>query len=134
MNTEDVIEWITIAENDFYSAKILNEAVRKPFEVICYLCAQSVEKYLKGYLIYWDIQTKKTHNLLLLNGLCIEKEDSFIRIETLCEFLNRYANDVRYPHKYEINEGHVDFAIEAVEKIRNFKPVLDLRDINDANV
>ena len=50
MNTEDVIEWVTIADDDFDSAKILIDAARKHFEVICYLCAQSVEKYLTGYL------------------------------------------------------------------------------------
>jgi hypothetical protein len=27
MNNEDVIEWIVIADNDFDSAKLLNEAV-----------------------------------------------------------------------------------------------------------
>lgn len=75
MNTEDVIEWITIADNDFDSAKLLNEAAaRKHFEVICYLCAQSVEKYLKGYLIYYDVIPRKSHDLSFLNELCIVKK------------------------------------------------------------
>jgi len=127
MNTEDVKEWLTIADNDFDSAKILNEAVRKHFEIICYLCAQAVEKYLKGYLIYHDIIPQKTHNLLFLNNLCVEKDNDFINIQTLCDFLNRFANDIRYPHKYEVTEEDVNFSIKAVEKIRNSKPILDLR-------
>ena len=62
----DVIEWIQIAKEDFYAAQLLNQAVRKPFEIICYHCAQAVEKYFKGYLTYNEINPEKTHNLLLL--------------------------------------------------------------------
>jgi len=127
MNTEDVIEWFTIADSDFDAAILLNEAIRKHREIICYHCAQAVEKYIKGYLIYWDIIPQKTHNLITLNGLCIEKDNSFIVIQTSCNFLNRFANDIRYPNRYEVTESDVNLAIAAVEKIRNFQPILDLR-------
>jgi hypothetical protein len=50
MHIEDVQEWLRIADDDLDSAKILNESVRKHCEIICYLCAQAIEKYLKGYL------------------------------------------------------------------------------------
>jgi hypothetical protein len=46
-----------------------------------------------------------------------------------CGFLNRYANDIRYPHKYEINETDVNFSIGVVEKIRSFQPLSDLINI-----
>ena len=52
MNNEEVKEWLEIADKDFDSAQILNEAVRRHYEIICYLCAQAVEKYLKGYLVF----------------------------------------------------------------------------------
>ena len=42
MKINDVIEWIQIAEDDLYAAKLLSEAVRKPFEIICYHCAQAI--------------------------------------------------------------------------------------------
>jgi len=131
MNTNDVIEWLTIADSDFDSAKILNEAERKHFEVICYLCAQSAEKYLKGYLIFSDIIPQKTHNLLHLNNICVEIDSNFVNINASCYFLNRFANDIRYPHLYEVTENDVHFAIASVEKIRNFQPILELRNINE---
>jgi hypothetical protein len=31
MEIEDVAEWIQLADDDFYSAQILNEAVRKVY-------------------------------------------------------------------------------------------------------
>jgi HEPN domain-containing protein len=74
MKINDVIEWIQITEDDLYSAKILNESVRKPYEIICYHCAQATEKYLKGYLAYNDIIPQKTHNLLFLLEICVENE------------------------------------------------------------
>jgi HEPN domain-containing protein len=129
MDIEEVKEWFDIAYRDFDSAKILNVAVRKPYEIICYHCAQAVEKYLKGYLIYRDIIPQKTHDLSFLNGLCIEKDDNFSKVQQLCDFLTTFANDIRYPHKYEVTENDVNFSIQAVEKIENIKPLADLRAI-----
>ncbi|MHB9293905.1 hypothetical protein Holit_03024 [Hollandina sp. SP2] len=132
MEIEDVAEWTQIADDDLYSAKILNGADRKVYEIICYLCAQATEKYLKAYLTYQDIIPEKTHNLLFLHKLCVEKDNEFQSIVTLCDFLNRFANDIRYPHKYEVNDSDANFSINAVEKIRTIKPIIDLRNrIND---
>jgi HEPN domain-containing protein len=70
-----------IADDDFDSAKILNKSVQRHMEVICYLCAQATEKYLKGYLTYNDILPQKTHNLVLLNDKCIEIDSNFEEIK-----------------------------------------------------
>jgi HEPN domain-containing protein len=106
-----------------------NESIRKHYEIICYHCAQAVEKYLKGYLAYKDIVSKKTHDLLFLNSLCIEHDCNFEEIKTECGYINRFTNDIRYPHKYETNENDVNYSINAVKKIRNFKPISDLRNM-----
>jgi HEPN domain-containing protein len=121
------MEWIQLADDDFDSAKLLNEAVRKHHEIICYHCAQSVEKYLKAYLVSLDIVPKKTHDLALLNTLCAEKDSEFEKVYTLCDVLNKFSNDVRYPHKYEVNETDVQFSLNTVEKVRNLNPILDIR-------
>jgi HEPN domain-containing protein len=129
MNIEDVLEWIEIADNDFDSAMILNKAVRKHYEIICYHCSQAVEKYLKGYLVSQSIIPLKTHDLRFLNNLCTEQEQNFDNLITECAFLNKFANDIRYPHKYETTESDVTYSISIVEKIRNFNPIIDLRNI-----
>jgi HEPN domain-containing protein len=126
MNNENVKEWLQLADDDLYSAKILNEAVRKPYEIICYHCAQSIEKYLKGYLTFYDIIPPKIHDLVFLYSLCIEKDSEFQNIKSICEYLNRFANDIRYPHKYEVNENDVNFSINAVEKVKILKPIVDI--------
>jgi HEPN domain-containing protein len=132
MNSDDVLEWVEIADNDFDSARILNESARKHCEIICYHCAQAVEKYLKGYLIFKNVIPKKTHDLRFLNNLCIEFDINFESIITECAFLNKFANDIRYPHKYQVNESDVSYSISIVEKIRNFEPINNLRNIKDS--
>jgi HEPN domain-containing protein len=132
MNNENVKEWLQLADDDLYSAKILNEAVRRLFEIICYHCAQSIEKYLKSYLTFCDIVPKKTHDLVYLNHLCVEKDKEFLNIKTVCEFLNRFASDIRYPHKYEINGNDVNFSIDSVEKVKILEPIANIR--NEINI
>jgi HEPN domain-containing protein len=131
MNIEDVLEWIKIADDDFDSAEILNQAKRKHYEIICYHCAQAVEKYLKGYLEYIDIISEKTHNLTYLCSICMDNDNRFINIKAECDFLNKFANDIRYPHRYETNENDVNFCIHAVKKIKDFELINDLRNIKE---
>ena len=127
MNNENAAEWFQLADDDAYSAQLLNEAVRKPYEIICYHCAQAVEKYLNGYLTYENIIPRKTHDLVFLNSVCVERDTEFQSIKILCNFLNRFVSDIRYPHKYEVSENDVSFALQAVEKIKNIKPLADIR-------
>ena len=134
MNIEDVAEWIKIADADFDSAEILNQSFRKHNEIICYHCAQAAEKYLKGYLEYKDIVPEKTHNLTYLNSICIDLDKSFIDIKIECDFLNRFANDIRYPHRYEVDESDVLFSIDAIEKIKKIKPLIDIRNEVDIEI
>jgi HEPN domain-containing protein len=121
MNVNDAKEWMIIADDDFDSAIILNESARKHLEVICYLCAQATEKYLKCYLTYNDIIPQKIHNLVLLNDKCIEIDNGFQEIKMECGFLNRYINEIRYPFRIEVCEEDVMYVIRSVKKIKNIE-------------
>lgn len=128
MNINDVKEWMIIADDDFDSAKILNESVQRHLEVICYLCAQATEKYLKGYLTYNDILPQKTHNLVLLNDKCIEIDSNFEEIKMECGFLNRYVNEIRYPYRVQVYEEDIIYVIKSVEKIKNMSTLKRIRE------
>jgi hypothetical protein len=65
--------------------------------------------------------------LTFLNSLCVEKANDFQNIKTVCDFLNRFSNDIRYPHKYEVTESDASFSLAAVEKVRNIQPMVDVR-------
>ena len=128
MNINDVKEWMIIADDDFDSAIILNASIKKHMEVICYLCAQATEKYLKCYLTYNGIIPQKTHNLVLLNDNCIEIDNSFNEIKMECGFLNRYSNEIRYPFRIQVYEEDVVYVIKSVEKIKNMMPLSRIRE------
>jgi len=51
-----VKQWFEIAEEDFHLAKhsfVISSPV--PYRLIAYHCQQSAEKYLKGLLVYFQI-------------------------------------------------------------------------------
>ena len=128
MDIDEIREWFQIADDDFDSAKLLFEAVRKHNEIICYHCAQAVEKYLKGYLAYKEVTFQRVHNLLYLLELCIEKDNSFENIRTECGLLNMYNNEIRYPDRIEVKIEDVKYSLSAVERIKVIEPFKKLRD------
>jgi len=60
---------------DLDSAEYLLNMHPIPIEIICYLCQQSAEKYLKGYLVLHDINPPKIHDLNQLRKLCSDYSD-----------------------------------------------------------
>ena len=128
MNLFDSVEWVQIAEEDLYAAKILFKQIRKPLEIICYHCAQSAEKYLKGFLTYHEIEPEKTHNLINLWKVCVEIDDSFDIINKECSFINKYISTIRYPNRAEVDEAITKLCIKSVEKIMAFPPIKNLID------
>jgi len=127
MNLNDTIQWFSKAEEDYDSAKILNEAYKKHTGIICYLCSQAIEKYLKGYLIYKNHKHENTHNLPFLNSLCVNYDNRFEEIKIYCSTLNKFNNNIRYPDGIETDEHDVNLSLKTVEKIINSSPLLELR-------
>jgi len=55
MNHDLIAEWFHYSDMDLASAEHLQTMHPQPFEIICFLCQQSAEKNLKGYLIYKNV-------------------------------------------------------------------------------
>jgi len=127
MNLDDTILWFYKADADFDAAKILNDAHKKHTEIICYLCAQAAEKYLKGYLVYKNHEIENTHNLPYLNKLCTTYDAQFEETKMECGILNKFNNNIRYPDGIETDENDVALSLKTVEKIITLKPLFDLR-------
>lgn len=62
----------------------------------------------------------KTHDLVLLNQLCLKYDVEFKTIEEECLRLTDYAINVRYPYPMDLNETDMKLAIKDAEKIRDF--------------
>jgi len=61
---EVTTEWVTKADNDFYSADILLHSADVPLvDTACFHCHQCSEKYLKAFLTDHLIRFERTHIL-----------------------------------------------------------------------
>ena len=122
MNKADLVkEWFEIASTEHKAATHLFETMqKKPLEIICYLCQQSTEKSLKGFLANHDIEPPYTHDLESLRLMCIEKEGSFEVIQEACIRLREYASTTRYPDRPEILESDALYALNEAKKIYSF--------------
>jgi len=86
MDKELVAEWLGFADNDIDTALLLKEMRPQHFEIICYHCQQSAEKYLKGFLVAKEQMSPKTHDLTTLCNLCTEYDNNFTSILSQCGF------------------------------------------------
>ncbi|MDR1700030.1 MAG: HEPN domain-containing protein [Lachnoclostridium sp.] len=92
----------------------------KPIEISCYLAEQSAEKLLKGFLVSKGEEPVKTHNLILLNDLCVAVDKRFETLNTEFGKLNPYGIQPRYPQEMEITENDAMQALKNLEIITIF--------------
>jgi HEPN domain-containing protein len=120
-NNELTKEWLLHSYNNLISAKHLFEDLYpKQIDISCYLCQQSTETALKGYLQFLGIEPPKIHNLRTLCELCVEKDNSFQTIISCCASLTRYSNATRYPNELETDEVSARAAIEKAQTVYDF--------------
>ena len=111
--------WLFRANEDI--AVIQNLASSNPesyTSTICFHAHQAVEKYLKAFLIYHDVDFPKTHDLdfLLLECQKIDKKAFDIELKSLTDFgvSIRYPDDFYIPGLNETREY-----IKISEEIKN---------------
>lgn len=96
---KDILEqWLQKASNDLIAAKILIGASPIILDIACFHCQQSIEKYLKTFLIYHNHEFEYTHNLDYLSNECAEFDNDFKDLDM--KNINIYAVRARYPHDF----------------------------------
>jgi HEPN domain-containing protein len=90
-------EWVTKADNDFYSADRLLHAGDVPLvDTACFHCHQCAEKYLKAFLTDCLIRFERTHVLADLLALCLTADNDFGQMDNDLSSLDGYAVAIRY--------------------------------------
>lgn len=117
---EETNEWIQIASQDLDAAKYLQFMHPIPYEIICFHCQQSAEKYLKAFLVSKDVIIKKTHNLVSLLLNCMSINDSFSELKMPCIRLSRYSVEIRYPYRIQLDDSMMKQALSDAESIGSF--------------
>jgi HEPN domain-containing protein len=104
--------WLRKASSDLKSAQLLmaSEDKDKPYDVVCFHCQQFVEKCIKAFLVYHDIDFPKTHNIARLLTLASLKEPEIRQFDdadklTYFAVENRYPDDFYMPTNEEAQEA-----------------------------
>jgi len=93
---ESLQEWLTKGDHDIESAQSLFEK-HGYTDIIAFLIQQAIEKYLKGYLIYYGGKLKKIHDLQELINEATKIDKAFGGFLDPCIKISKYYIDTRYP-------------------------------------
>lgn len=114
-------EWFLKAQDDELSAKDILEDRQGAASTVCFLCQQSAEKYLKGYLVFQAKNFPKIHQLDRLLKLCIEIDKDFSILKKEAAFLTNFYITTRYPGDYpHFTFRDAEKAFKMSVKIKNF--------------
>ena len=114
-------QWLDKGNDDLRSAEYLSTMRHPtPDEVICYLCQQSSEKYLKGFLFLHDIEPPKTHNLIELMEMCEKIKGDFSVLLPQLDVLRIYAVLPRYPNELGITNEDREIAVKYAKIVQDY--------------
>jgi HEPN domain-containing protein len=112
------LDWYTRGEHDLRGAQILFREGGYT-DTIAFLMEQSVEKYLKGYLINKGWRLIKTHDLELLITNAADYDKSFLQYLDYARTVSAFYIKQRYPPdpQLEYARKELDSLLMQTEKI-----------------
>ncbi|RLD68527.1 MAG: hypothetical protein DRI95_02735 [Bacteroidetes bacterium] len=112
-------QWIEKADHDLGTAKITYLHIPEYKDTVTFHCQRTVEKLLKAYLIFLDIEFRFTHDLVYLIDLISQKDQFTNEFYDKASFLQDFAVEVRYPDDtVELKDKDVEDAIGYAEQFR----------------
>ena len=90
------LDWFRQGDQDLQAAEILL-AQNGPLPIVAFLFQQTVEKYLKGYLLSQAWPLRRIHDLEILIQEAIARDSSFAPFLTTCQQVTEYYIESRYP-------------------------------------
>ena len=125
-------DWLRSAGTDIETIDEIIDNVNLT-AIVAFHAQQCVEKCLKAFLEEFDIEVKKTHNLLVLKA-ATEIKNSLSLDEDMLSLLNKLYIDSRYPGAFgllptgaptlEEARSFADFAKATMEKISKIASTL----------
>ncbi len=122
-----VAEWVAKAEEDLKAATHILKLGRScPTAMVCFHAQQSVEKYLKAYLVYRGTPFPKTHDIEELIARIPNHARPSLTVEEQA-LLTEYAVGPRYPGWRDVPlleaRRAVTLARRARKQIRSLLPI-----------
>ena len=94
----DAREWLSYAEQDLASSRVLMDAEPPLLGPASYHAQQAAEKALKAFLTSHRRPVRKTHDLVALLAECIALDQRFSQFLGAAQTLGPYATQFRYPY------------------------------------
>ncbi|MHC5058191.1 MAG: HEPN domain-containing protein [Planctomycetota bacterium] len=121
---EHVRRWLERARHDLRTAQTMLDVPDPPVDVACLHAQQRVEKCLKACLCAADVDAPRTHDLVHLLDLCVDRDARLEGLRESARALADYAVTTRYPDEWReipVEEGRdaAAKAREAMELVRS---------------
>ncbi|HDN83495.1 MAG TPA: HEPN domain-containing protein [Candidatus Altiarchaeales archaeon] len=115
-----VVGWIKKGERDLKVA--MRELAQQEIftDVVCFHAQQAAEKYLKGYLVWLDIEPKRTHDLEDLVLLAGTKDKKILGLKDTLAELTPFAVESRYPEFEEPSLEDTKRAIKIAQELKDY--------------
>ena len=115
-----VVGWIKKGERDLKVA--MRELAQQEIftDVVCFHAQQAAEKYLKGYLVWLDIEPKRTHDLEDLVLLAGTKDKKILGLKDMLAELTPFAVESRYPEFEEPSLEDTKRAIKIAQELKDY--------------
>lgn len=111
------LEWIEKAEEDYNSARWLQQSPNAVHNSICFHVQQCIEKYLKAWLQETNIPFSKTHDLQELLDLIVPTVSIWQTWKPDFKIISTYAVDSRYPGDSATAEN-TQYAMQIYDEVR----------------
>lgn len=99
--TEEAKMWLSKAQDDLRSGKIIFDNDQSLQGVVLFHCQQAIEKTLKAFPAFHNFAFRKTHHLGELGHQCVQIEPSFEPLLRKAYPLTVFAWAFRYPEDPE---------------------------------
>ena len=124
---DEVRVWLEKAAHDINAAEVDQRAADDENSDflwdVMFHCQQSVEKSLKGFLTWYDIKFKRTHDLAEIGAQCTGVDSDLVSVVREAEPLSQYAWEFRYPGESDDpTEKQAKEALHLARKV--FKEIL----------
>lgn len=120
--------WISKADIDIKTARVLLAQEPCLTYPVCFHCQQAAEKYLKAYCSYRQIEFPKTHSIRKLLSLIKPYNQALAEELSPSAILTPYGGEIRYPS--DMPEPTIQEAREAYLQAQSVQSVV-LRFIPD---
>lgn len=120
-----VSEWITKADEDELNIKAILKHRDGTPSLVCFVCQQMSEKYLKALLLFYTGDIIKTHSIADLTNI-LDKHSSGLSDEIKKEssLLDPYYIKARYPADIPFESINWEMAEKAFESANKIKKIV----------